>query len=473
MDISTLWLVAESSETSTALPLGAPPCGTAGFEGEIVVISPADWSVGNVPYGTPDAILFDMRDEAAWPLVSELAVQRRDSELALIPWLAIAGGSIPLKWAIEADQAFTGFLALPIEANALWETITLARQRLVARGREHWGESNSLYGTSHVFRTFEPSLFPVIERLKRAAASDFTILLIAETGTGKSTLAQIIHENSRRDANRFLAVPCASLPRELIESELFGHVKGAFTGAEKNKEGKFDVAKGGTILLDEIDALELMQQAKMLRVLETGEYEPVGSNDTRTATARCVVASNVCLEKLVAEGKFRQDLFYRLNQLKFEIPPLRQRQRDIIPLAVELITRCSDENRLEVRGLDPVLFDTMLHYAWPGNIREMRNELRRCVLFAQEGVVHSANLSESILAAVVKVREKLARTHSATGLAGDVALSEQQAIEQMLRNQKFNRAATARALGISRVTLYNKLRRYNIQIDEKDGEAAR
>jgi transcriptional regulator with PAS, ATPase and Fis domain len=465
VDISTLWIVVEPSDAGIALPLGE-----AGLADEIVAISPAEWFTGNIPYGTPDAILFDVRSEAAWSQVSEWAVQRRDSELASIPWLAIVGESIPLQWALEADQTFTGFVSLPMAAVALQQTITLARQRLVARGREHWGESRSLHGTSHVFRTFEPSLFPVIEQLKRAASSDFTVLLIAETGTGKSTLAQIIHENSQRETSRFLAVPCASLPRELIESELFGHVKGAFTGAEKNKEGKFDVAKGGTILLDEIDALEMMQQAKMLRVLETGEYEPVGSNDTRVATARCVVASNVCLEKLVAEGRFRQDLFYRLNQLKFEIPPLRQRLRDVIPLAVELIARCSEENRLEVRGLDPVLFDSMLHYAWPGNIRELRNELRRCVLFAQDGIVRSTDLSESILAAVAKMREKLTRTHSATGLAGNVALTEQQAIEEMLRNQKFNRAATARALGISRVTLYNKLRRYNIQIDEKDDE---
>src|SRR5262249_38544126 len=154
----------------------------------------------------------------------------------------------------------------------------------------------SLCGMTRKFRTFEPSLFSPIEQLEIATRHDVTILLIAETGTGKTTLAQIIHENSPRRENRFVTVACASLPRELIESELFGHVKGAFTGADRTKEGKFDAAKGGTILLDEIDALEPMQQAKLLRVLETGEYEPVGSNETRKTTARCIVASNDCLE---------------------------------------------------------------------------------------------------------------------------------------------------------------------------------
>lgn len=465
MDIVTLWIVTEDASAAKSLRFD-----TVELDGEAIVVSARNWAKGDVPYGTPDAILFDLREQDAWASLPAWTKQRRNSDLACVPWIAITDGIVPLKQAVDADQTFSGFVSTPLTGTSLERTLSLARNRLMMRGTEQTGECRCLAGSSRVFRTYEPSLFPVIEHLKLAASSDFTILLIAETGTGKSTLAQIIHENSRRHNNRFLAVPCASLPRELIESELFGHVKGAFTGAEKTKEGKFDVAKGGTILLDEIDSLEMMQQAKMLRVLETGEYEPVGSNDTRITTARSVVASNVCLEKLVADGKFRQDLFYRLNQLKFEIPPLRKRQRDIIPLAVELITQCSQEGGLKITGLDPTLLDALLNYQWPGNIRELRNELRRCVLFATEGIVRSAALSTSILSAVTKAYDQACQVHSPTGLAGNVALTEQQTIETMLRNQNYNRAATARALGISRVTLYNKLRRYNIQVKD-DGKS--
>jgi transcriptional regulator with PAS, ATPase and Fis domain len=463
VDIVTLWIVTEDASAARTLHFDSVE-----LDGEVVVISFWNWTKGNVPYGTPDAVLFDLREEKSWSSLPEWAQQRRDSQLACIPWVAITASEVPLKHAVLADQTFTGFVTTPLSGSSIQRCLALARNRLMARGTEHTGESRCLAGSSRVFRTYEPSLFPVIEHLKLAATSDFTILLIAETGTGKSTLAQIIHENSRRHNNRFLAVPCASLPRELIESELFGHVKGAFTGAEKTKDGKFDVAKGGTILLDEIDALELMQQAKMLRVLETGEYEPVGSNETRVATARSVVASNVCLEKLVGEGKFRQDLYYRLNQLKFEIPPLRKRQRDIIPLGVELIMQCCQESGTRIQSLDPMLIYALLHYQWPGNIRELRNELRRCVLFAGDGVVRPASLSPTILAAANKSCDQACQVHSPTGLAGNVAVTEQQTIETMLRNQNFNRAATARALGISRVTLYNKLRRYNIQVKGDD-----
>lgn len=463
MGIVTLWIVTEDMLAAGRVQLGGLTSGI-----EIHLVSHRDWRSGDVPCCIPDAILFDLPDASAWEQVPHWAAQRRNSELARYPWIAITDQGIPLPWAVAADQTFAGFMSAPFSRATLERTIALARKRLIARGLESWGESRTIRGSTRDFTTYEPALFSIVEQLKLAAGSDFTILLVAETGTGKSTLAQIVHENSRRRNHRFLSVPCASMSRELIESEFFGHVKGAFTGAERAKEGKFDVAQGGTILLDEIDALETMQQAKMLRVLETGEYEPVGSNDTRRSTARCIIASNVCLEKLVAAGKFRSDLFYRLNQLKFEIPPLRQRPRDIIPIAVELLRECAQECGSAVQEMDVDLYESLLHYSWPGNVRELRNELRRCMLYANKGVLQSTSLSPAILATVAKICDQAHRIHSPIGLAGNVALTEQQTIESMLRNQNFNRAATARALGISRVTLYNKLRRYNIQVDDAE-----
>jgi transcriptional regulator with PAS, ATPase and Fis domain len=181
--------------------------------------------------------------------------------------------------------------------------------------------------------TFTPEMFEILDELKVAARHEVTVLLIGETGSGKTYLARLIHELSERRDQRFCTVACGALPPDLIESELFGYVKGAFTGADKDREGKFAAAGKGTLLLDEIDALTPEQQAKLLRVIETGEYEQVGSNETKRSEARLVVASNYNLEDLVKQGTFRTDLYYRLNILSFRLLPLRERPWDIEYLA--------------------------------------------------------------------------------------------------------------------------------------------
>lgn len=434
------------------------------LDGEVVVV-PSGTRRNGLPAGTPDMILFDLRDQDAWSASTDWASTLLGSELVTVPWIGISGECIPLDLCITGDQIFAGFCRWPLDGEKLQRTFRLARKRNVLRGYGRLTECRSVHGSQKTFTTYEPRLFPLLEELEVAARHDVTVLLVAETGTGKSTLAQIIHDNSRRRDARFLTVACASLPRELIESELFGHVKGAFTGADRSKEGKFDAAKGGTILLDEIDALEPVHQAKLLRVLETGEFEPVGSNETHQTTARTIVASNVCLETLVRRGEFRQDLFFRLNQMKFELPPLRERPRDVVPLAVEFIEECAREGNIELRGVDPSLLEAICTYQWPGNIRELRNEVRRCVLFARDGIVRPGSLSTAIAAQVAKACQHASQVDVPTGLAGSIAISEQQAIETMLKTQNYNRAATARALGISRVTLYNKIRRYGIRVD--------
>jgi DNA-binding NtrC family response regulator len=455
-------VVAERTHTETCESLEAM------LDRPVAGVTARDWKKGNLPYGEPDFVLFDLRRDAAWDTLEEWTACNRGADCVTVPWIGIVNDCIPLSRAVAADQGLSGFVEWPVERNVVARALRLARKRMVARGPQPSGEWRELAGTQRNFRTYEPALFPVLNRVAVAARHDFTVLLTAETGTGKTTLAQIIHENSPRRDSRFLTVACASLPRELIESELFGHSKGAFTGADKSKEGKFDAAKGGTILLDEIDVLEPAQQAKLLRVLETGQYEPVGSNETRTTSARCIVASNFCLEQLVREGRFRQDLYFRLNQVRFEIPPLRNRPRDLVPIMTEVVAECCKEHKLKIRGLSPALLESAATYSWPGNVRELRNEVRRCVLFAENGIVRPDSFSESVAGMVDKALEHAAQVSTPSGLAGSIAQTEQQTIEAMLRTQKFNRAATARALGISRVTLYNKLRRYNIRVDEAE-----
>ena len=258
-----------------------------------------------------------------------------------------------------------------------------------------------LHGNSRSLVTFTPEMFEMMDEVTVAAKHDVTVLLIGETGCGKTYLARLVHELSNRCDERLCTVACGALPPDLIESELFGYVKGAFTGADRDKEGKFAAAGPGTLLLDEIDVLSLDQQAKLLRVIETGEYEPVGSNETEMSQARLIVASNYNLEDLVHAGTFRTDLYYRLNILKFQLLPLRDRPWDVEFLARKFALDHSRTHSIPLREIDSAFLDALRRYHWPGNIREMENVIRRAVLYCQNGVLTSNDLPNSIRDAVV------------------------------------------------------------------------
>jgi transcriptional regulator with PAS, ATPase and Fis domain len=225
-----------------------------------------------------------------------------------------------------------------------------------------------------------PSLAPLAQSLALAASYDVTILLTGETGTGKTHLARLIHDCSPRRSRRFLAVPCGALSNNLVESELFGHVKGAFTGADQNKAGKFAAAGHGTILLDEIDALGLEQQAKLLRVIETGEFEPVGGNQTQICYARIIAASNWNLAEAVEQGRFRQDLYYRLDVMAFQLLPLRDRKQDIGPLAWHYVSLFTDKFHKTIASIHPDTVAILEAYSWPGNIRQLENVIQLAVM---------------------------------------------------------------------------------------------
>ena len=319
-----------------------------------------------------------------------------------------------------------------------------------------------LEGGGVTLKTREPRFFDVLEDLKRIAHRNVTILIVGETGTGKTTLARIIHERSPRNDQPFQHLACGALPGDLIESELFGHVKGSFTGADRNKIGRFQAAGQGTLLLDEIDVLDVKQQAKLLKVIETGEYEMVGSTEPLMSEARLITASNINLEQLTESSGFRSDLYYRLSVLEFRLLPLRERVVDIAPLALSFVKECCQEHEIEIHSVEQGFLDTLTQYKWPGNIRELKNHVRRAVLFAENGCLRASDLSTKITNAPFEDLGANQELDDSQSLATQVARSEKDLLIQALRSNGNNRTQTAKALGISRVGLYKKLRRHGL-----------
>ncbi|CAN5326498.1 hypothetical protein BH10PLA2_BH10PLA2_37640 [soil metagenome] len=306
-----------------------------------------------------------------------------------------------------------------------------------------------------------PSLLPMVERIALAGSHDVTVLLTGETGTGKTHLARLIHDCSPRKADRFLVVPCGALSANLVESEFFGHVKGAFTGADRPKVGKFAAAGNGTILLDEIDALPLEQQANLLRVIETGEFEPVGSNETEFCTARIVVASNWNLVDAVDRGKFRQDLYYRLNVMSFHLPPLRERVQDIASLARGMAECYAEKFRKKLFDIHNDAMAALDSYNWPGNVRQLENAVQQSVLMCAGPELLFKNLPPPIQEYAASGGCELAAP-AADSLTHNREATERSVIQRALASSGYSRARAASSLGISRVTLYKKMKKYGL-----------
>jgi len=310
----------------------------------------------------------------------------------------------------------------------------------------------------------------LVEQVQRVAPQQTTILLGGETGTGKTRLARLIHEISPRRDQPFLVVNCAALPENLMESEMFGHVKGAFTGADRDRAGKFAEAGRGTLFLDEIDSLPLALQAKLLRVVEERTFEPVGSNRSQPMQARLIVASNRCLQGEATAGRFRADLHYRLNVVGFFLPPLRERRGLIRPLAERLLAEFAAENGREVNGITLEALEALEAYHWPGNIRELRNVIERAVALCPGTEVQLDDVSESLrpvgqdqaVHAMAPRQSAPAPARTVTTLARTKQEAESLGIVEALKRNQNNRLRAAAELGISRMTLYKKLHRYGL-----------
>ncbi|WP_027361544.1 sigma-54-dependent transcriptional regulator [Halodesulfovibrio aestuarii] len=305
----------------------------------------------------------------------------------------------------------------------------------------------------------------VIKELRKIIAtiapSDASVLITGESGTGKELVANAIHSASNRADQKFVAINCAALSENLLESELFGHERGAFTGADRRREGRFVQADGGTLFLDEVGEIPVALQPKLLRALQQGEVQRVGSDTVEKVDVRVITATNRDLPEEVEHGNFREDLYYRLNVIALRVPALRERPSDIPLLAEYFLKKYSNKNRKNIKGLAPQAMDTLIRYAWPGNVRELENVIERAVIMTMGEYISTRELPLSLSVKENEAPIQQAQVSVLTGMSLDEL--ERKAILATLEECEYNKSKTARRLGITRATLHNKLKRYGFE----------
>jgi two-component system response regulator HydG len=306
------------------------------------------------------------------------------------------------------------------------------------------------------------------QQIEIVAPTNYSIILYGESGTGKEVIAKTIHSLSSRRDKTFVAMDCGTLSKELAGSELFGHVKGAFTGALADKEGHFELANGGTLFLDEVGNLSIDIQAALLRVIQERKFKRVGGNKEMDVDVRIIVASNENLQEAYQRGKFREDLYHRFNEFSINLPPLRHRKQDIPPFAEFFLQKTNNELGKNVSGFEPEVIEMFMNYSWPGNLREFRNVVRRAVLLTQGDMISAITLPWEItntnpLTATPEPANKEQQPpviKKDIGLKGAASKAEYEAIMNVLKEVKFNKKKAAEVLNIDRKTLYNKLKSY-------------
>jgi two-component system, NtrC family, response regulator HydG len=408
----------------------------------------------------PDLVLLDVKLQDANGLELLPALKRRWPETQVIVFTGEASDSQTVSWAVEATKrgafnflrkgaGYDGDKLLADVKNALDH-----KQQSEETGALRRALETMCGAPQPIFQS--PAMRDVVRTVERVAPSDVAILITGESGSGKEVIADLVHAFSPRSKNRIIKINCAALPRELIESELFGSVKGAFTGAHADREGLFRQAEGGTLFLDEISEMPVDTQSKLLRVLQDQEVRPVGGKVAYKTNCRIVAATNRKPEEAIADGKLREDLYYRISAISVHLPPLRDRREDIVPLLNAFLKRFSAQANRVIRGFTPAAIERLTSFDWPGNVRQLQNEVQRAVLLCEGDTIDISDISVSKIRAA---GDELGDTNF-TLLEG----VERNAIIQMLRETGGNKLETAKRLGIGRQTLYNKIKAYGIEV---------
>ncbi|MGQ9494800.1 MAG: sigma-54-dependent transcriptional regulator [Thermoanaerobaculaceae bacterium] len=419
----------------------------AGFE--VTAFGDAAAALRDVENLDPDVVLADHLLPGLSGLELVRYLNRRAPDLPVV--LITAHGSE--KLAVEALKLGAYFyLAKPLDFEelvlVLRRAVEVRRLRRESRRLQLESLSQELVGNSG-------ALAAVRQLIAEVAPTEVTVLILGETGTGKELVARAIHRASRRAQRRFVAVNCAAIPETLLEAELFGYVKGAFTGAEGRREGKIVSASGGTLFLDEIGELPLSLQPKLLRALEEKEVTPLGSDRPVAVDVRLLAATNRDLKDLVQQGKFRPDLYFRLNVVPIAIPPLRARREDIAPLVQHLLPRIAARHGKVIRELDPQLLPWLTSQDWPGNVRELENALERLVVLSPDGILRVPKEGGKLILPFYLEKERV------------VSMFEKQYLEDALRAVQGNFSELSRRSGISPRHLYNLLRKHGLHGKDK------
>jgi two-component system, NtrC family, response regulator AtoC len=406
-----------------------------------------------------DVVLSDLRMPGMDGMTLLSRLLARDPKPVLI--LLTAYGSI--ETAVEAmKRGAYDFLAKPVNLDRLELLLTraLAEGRLGEENRRLKAQLDSKYGFENILGA-SPAMQEVFDTIRQAAPTRTTVLIQGESGTGKELVARALHQCSPRAQGPFIPVHCAALAPTLLESELFGHEKGAFTGAVERRRGRFEMADGGTLFLDEVSEIDPSLQVKILRVLEERQFERVGGSHPVNVDVRLVAATNRDLKKMVEDGTFREDLFYRLYVVNLALPPLRERDGDIVLLVQHYLKALAAEHGKTVTGLTPEAMDALCAYAWPGNVRELRNVIERMVVLGSGDKLTVRDLPPAL-------RAPAGRAESGGRPGRLLRDAERQLIEEALRRHKGRRAPAAADLGISRRTLHRKLNEFGLRESRTD-----
>ncbi|HEX8916506.1 MAG TPA: sigma-54 dependent transcriptional regulator [Humisphaera sp.] len=446
---------------------------------EVRTTDAADEALALAEAGQVEVLLADVNMAGLKPGEFLRDVRRRFPHVVVV--VITSYGSI--EGAVEATKngAFD-YLTKPIVDEEIRVVVEKAarQQALLFENQALRSQLDLRFGLDNVVG-HDHRMLKIFELVNAVADSRTTVLMTGESGVGKSLLARAIHHRSPRRDKPFVEVSCGALPEALLESELFGHVRGAFTGAVSDKPGRFMSADGGTIFLDEINSATPAMQVKLLRVLQERTFEPVGSSEPRTVDVRVLLATNVDLAQLVAEKAFRQDLYYRVNVVNVKLPPLRERPGDVALLATHFLRKLSREAGREIIGFSEAAMAALHRYPWPGNVRELENAVERAVVLCRRPQIDVEDLPETVqgVAAAVAAPPPGVLVHPPAEPGGDdgfdtivlhrpmplaqaLEVPERRIIEAALKRNNWNRQATATELDINRTTLYKKMRKFGM-----------